>query len=56
MDPNDECELYEFSLHIIRELHITNREYAHSVAALSNATNATCNVLRWKLITPVDLC
>jgi len=36
---NDECELYEFSLHTIRELHtnhklcITNREYAHSVAA-----------------------
>jgi len=33
---NDECELYKFSLHIIRELHtnhelrITNREYAHS--------------------------
>jgi len=31
---NDECELYEFSLHTIRELHtnhklrITNREYA----------------------------
>jgi len=37
---NDDCELYEFSLHTIRELHtnhelrITNREYAHSVAAL----------------------
>jgi len=34
----DECELYEFSLHTIRELHtnhelrITNREYAHSLA------------------------
>jgi len=36
---NDKCELYEFSLHTIRELHtnqelrITNCEYAHSVAA-----------------------
>jgi len=34
---NDECELYKFSLHTIRELHtnhelhITNREYAHSL-------------------------
>jgi len=39
IDPNDECELYEFSLHTIHELYtnyelrITNREYAHSVAA-----------------------
>jgi len=37
---NGECERYEFYLHTIRELHtnhelrITNREYAHSVAAL----------------------
>jgi len=40
---NDECELYEFSLYTICELHtnhelcITNREYAHSVAALSDS-------------------
>jgi len=36
---NNKCELYEFSLHTVRELHtnhelcITNREYAHSAAA-----------------------
>jgi len=39
---NDECELYEFSLHTIRELHtnhelrITNREYAHSCILISD--------------------
>jgi len=43
---NDECELYEFFFYTIRELHtnhdlrITNREYAHSVAATSRVSAA----------------
>jgi len=42
---NDECELYEFFLHTIRELHtnhelrITNREYAQYSRTLIHITN-----------------
>jgi len=44
---NDECELYEFSFHTIRELHtnhelrITNCEYAYSVARILSIIDIT---------------